>query len=80
MAQRAGKEDSPEQVIDTSLKEQEDASCLACRVTGTVVCLGSSAYLTTLLYGSSPPRGLHRGMTIAFAAGFAAMGVVRAFI
>ena len=52
--------------------------CLGCRVTGTVVCLGVSAYLTAHHYAAPSPSPVHRAVMLAVAGGFAAMGVVRA--
>lgn len=52
--------------------------CTACRVTGTVVCLGLSAYLAAQAYARPPVSPAHRAFTLAFAGGFAALGVARA--
>lgn len=52
--------------------------CTACRVTGTGVCLGLSAYLTAQTYARPPASTAHRIFTLAFAGGFAALGVARA--
>ena len=54
--------------------------CLGCRVTGTAVCLGASAYLTAHHYARPSPSPTHRVLTLAVAGGFAAMAIVRAFI
>ena len=54
--------------------------CMSCRVTGTLVCLTCSGYLTSQLYTKAPIRGIHRLMTVTFATGFAALGVARAVI
>lgn len=56
------------------------SDCLSCRVTGTLVCLTCSGYLTSQLYTRPPVRGIHRLMTVTFATGFAALGVARAVI
>ena len=63
-------------MLDDSIKND----CFSCRAIGTVVPLGCSAYLAVAL--KDIPRGniLHRGMVVAFAAGFATMGCVRAMI
>lgn len=54
--------------------------CMACRVSGTVVSLGCSAFLTRQLYKPPPPVGAHRVAIMAFAGGFAVMGAIRAVI
>lgn len=54
--------------------------CMACRVSGTVVSLGCSAFLTRQLYKPPPPVGVHRIAIMAFAGGFAVMGAIRAVI
>lgn len=71
------------------MKEQEDysyrQSCLTCRVIGTTVCLGLSAHLVHT--ASQQTSGHHamgspmsRAFILAFAGGFAALGVARALI
>ena len=60
--------------------EAPSSDCMSCRVTGTLVCLTCSGYLTSQLYSKPPIKGAHRFMTIAFATGFAALGVTRAVI
>jgi len=60
-------------------------SCLSCRVIGTTVCLGVSAHL---VYSSTQRRGvgpmaaspMSRAFILAFAGGFAALGVARAVL
>jgi len=54
--------------------------CMACRVSGTAVSLGCSAFLTRQLYKKPPPVGPHRAAIIAFAGGFAALGLLRAAV
>lgn len=54
--------------------------CMACRVSGTVVSLGCSAFLATQLYKRPAPVGAHRAAIIAFAGGFAVLGVLRAAV
>jgi hypothetical protein len=54
--------------------------CFSCRAVGTVIPLGCSAYLASILKDIPRRNVAHRGMVIVFAAGFAAMGCVRAFI
>ena len=54
--------------------------CMACRVSGTVVSLGCSAFLTRQLYKRPPPVGAHRAAIIAFAGGFAVLGALRAAV
>lgn len=54
--------------------------CMACRVSGTVVSLACSAFLTRQLYKSPPPVGAHRVAIMAFAGGFAVMGALRAAV
>ena len=54
--------------------------CMACRVSGTVVALSCSAFLTRQLYKHPPPVGVHRAAIIAFAGGFAVMGALRAAV
>lgn len=54
--------------------------CLSCRVIGTVVPLAASGYLLAFKYSRKPPQGLHSIFTLAFAGGFAALGVTRALI
>jgi hypothetical protein len=65
------------------LKKEERSSrpdCLSCRITGTVVCLGLSAYLTLQTYARPPTSPAQRIFTLAFAGGFAALGVTRALV
>ena len=54
--------------------------CMACRVSGTVVSLACSAFLTRQLYKTPPPVGAHRVAIMAFAGGFAVMGALRAAV
>ena len=54
--------------------------CLSCRVTGTVVFLAASAYLTAHTYASPPASPIQRSLTLAIAGAFAALGVARALI
>ena len=69
-------------VVDGSEKSQ---SCLTCRMIGTTVCLGVSAHL---VYSSTKQRGvgpmaaspMSRAFVLAFAGGFAALGVARAVV
>lgn len=64
-------------------ERQEKSSgpdCVSCRITGTVVCLGLSAYLTAQTYARPPSSPAHRIFSLAFAGGFAALGVVRALV
>jgi hypothetical protein len=56
------------------------ADCLSCRITGTVVCLGLSAYLTAQTYARPPTSPTQRIFTFAFAGGFAALGIARAIV
>jgi len=65
--------------------EKEDDSsrrpdCLSCRITGTVVCLGLSAYLTLQTYARPPTSPTQRIFSLAFAGGFAALGIARAIV
>lgn len=65
------------------LKEGAESStidCTSCRVIGTGVSLAASSYLLATAYASCPPKGLHRTMTLGFAAAFAALGVTRAIL
>ena len=56
--------------------------CLACRLTGTVVCLGACAYLAAHHYGQAPASTgpAHRAVMLAAAGGFLALGIARALI
>ena len=54
--------------------------CMSCRVTGTVVCLSLSAYLAIQNYARPSSSPAHRAFTMAFAGGFAALGIARALI
>ena len=54
--------------------------CISCRVTGTVVCLSLSAYLTLQTYARPPTSPAHRIFSLAFAGGFAAIGIARALV
>ena len=56
--------------------------CLACRLTGTVVCLGASAYLAAHHYGqpTASTGPAHRAVMLAAAGGFLALGIARALI
>jgi hypothetical protein len=56
--------------------------CLACRLTGTVVCLGASAYLAAHHYRQPPVSTgpAHRAAMLAAAGGFLALGIARALI
>ena len=56
------------------------ADCMSCRLIGTTVSLGASVYLLAFVYGPKSPVGLHRNMTLAFAGGFAALGLARALV
>ena len=64
---------------DVSSRAATATQCMSCKVTGTVVCLSCSGYLGAQLYArpAAMPK-LHRYTMIAFAAGFAIMGVARA--
>ena len=67
------------EVSETKTRNQSSpVDCLSCRVIGTTVSFGASAFLIFHLNGAKPPVGLHRAMMIAFAGGFAALGVARA--
>jgi hypothetical protein len=56
--------------------------CLACRLTGTLVCLGASAYLAAHHYGQAPASTgpAHRAVMLAAVGGFLALGIARALI
>ncbi len=55
-----------------------EGDCWKCRVTGTAVCLGASAYLLAQNYAQPSASRVHRMFTLLFAGGFAALGVARA--
>lgn len=65
---------------EASKVEVAQQDCLSCRVTGTVVCLGLSAYLAAQNYARPSSSPAHRAFTLAFAGGFAALGIARALI
>jgi hypothetical protein len=72
-----------EEINTMNAKKEENTSrpdCLSCRITGTVVCLGLSAYLTLHTYAKPPTSPAQRIFTLAFAGGFAALGVARALV
>ncbi len=54
------------------------ASCLACRITGTLALSACSGYLVSHLYRVPAPLGAHRAVTVAAAVGFAAAAAWRA--
>lgn len=60
----------------------EEGDCVSCRVIGTGVCFGTSGTLAAQLYRGTPAvhGPAHRVVLLAFTAGFAALGVVRAVI
>jgi hypothetical protein len=60
----------------------EDGDCISCRVIGTGVCFGTSGTLAAQLYRGAPAvhSPAHRAVLLAFTAGFAVLGVVRAII
>ena len=60
----------------------EDGDCTSCRVIGTGVCFGTSGTLAAQLYRGTPAvhGPAHRVVLLAFTAGFAVLGVVRAVI
>ena len=62
--------------------EGEDGDCTSCRVIGTGVCFGTSGTLAAQLYRGAPVvhSPAHRAVLLAFTAGFAVLGVVRAVI
>lgn len=67
------------------MPRDSEKSCLTCRVIGTTVCLGLSAYF---VQASSKHSGMHpvgaspmsRVFILACAGGFAALGVARALV
>lgn len=62
------------------INEKGNAQCLSCKIIGTTVSLGASGYLLQTVYSSKPPIGFHRVLMLAFAGGFAALGVARALV
>jgi hypothetical protein len=61
---------------------EEEGDCVSCRMIGTGVCFGTSGTLAAQLYRGTPAvhGPAHRVVLLAFTAGFAALGVVRAVI
>ena len=59
-----------------------EVDCTSCRVIGTGVCWGTSATLAAQWYRGVPAVSspVHRAALAVFAAGFAALGAVRAVI
>ena len=54
--------------------------CMACRVSGTVVSLGCSAFLLSQLTRTPAPTGAHRVAILVVGGSFAAMGLLRAAV
>lgn len=79
-----GSTQGQEEVNTMNAEKEDDSSrrpdCLSCRITGTAVCLGLSAYLTVQTYARPPTSPAQRTFTLAFAGGFAALGIARALV
>ena len=54
--------------------------CMACRVSGSVVSLGCSAFLFSQLYRKPAPTGAHKAAILVVGGGFAALGLLRAAV
>ena len=54
--------------------------CMACRVSGSVVSLGCSAFLFSQLLRKPAPTGGHRAAILLVGGSFAALGVLRAAV
>lgn len=60
--------------------QQTGKDCLACRVTGTLVCCGVGGYLALHTYAKPPPSPIQRVVTFGLAGVLCAMGVARALM
>ena len=55
-------------------------SCMSCRVVGTSVCLGVSAYITLRTLTQNPASPSQRIFNLFMAGGFAALGIARGMV
>ena len=55
-------------------------NCMACRVSGSVVSLGCSAFLFSQLYRKPAPTGAHKAAILVVGGGFAVLGLLRAAV
>lgn len=64
----------------SKVNERAPMDCMSCRVTGVVVCVACSAFPGAQVLTLPAPKPPHKAALLTFAAGFAAMGIVRAVI
>lgn len=61
-------------------EEAAPKDCLACRVTGTLVCCGVGGWLALETYARPPASPIQRYMTLTIAGALGTLGVMRALM